>query len=403
MANKYFVEVVNARAARPFVGRSYDRKDLVYGPVSSRSAALSGIARLVKKNSLKPTAAPGGTTTGRRKVNNIVLVLDRSQSMSHLRQAAVDALNSNIDTIAREAARTGQLTNVSVYTFASDVRCVRQLQDVARITRLSVSDVYCGGMTALFDATGVAIDDLLRVPVKNDEDVSYLVQIITDGGENASYRYGSARDSSPLTKLMTRVQNTDLWTLTFLVPSNQGGRDTLVNMGIPPGNIAEWEQSVAGVQAYTQTNTQSFSNYFTSRASGQSSVKSFYTDLSNLKPADVKNALQDISRNVRVLQVTREENIKDFVEQQLGSYRPGSAFYQLMKDEKKVQLYKELLVMEKNKRQIFGGPDARQVLGIPAGQTLKIKPGNHGNFDIFVQSTSLNRKLPRGTKLLVRV
>lgn len=289
MGTKYYVQTVAPRSLRPYVGRSYDRPELVYGPVSSRSAALSGIARLVKKNSLKPTAASGGTTTGRRKVNNIVLVLDRSQSMNRLRQAAVDALNSNIDTIAREAVRTGQLTRVAVYTFASDVRCVRQLQDVAELSRLSQFDISCGGMTALFDATGVAIDDLLRVPVKNDEDVSYLVQVITDGGENASYRYGNSNDSSKLTALMARVQNTDLWTLTFLVPSNQGGRQTLTGMGIPAGNIAEWEQSVAGVQAYSQTNMRSYSNYFTSRSAGQTSVKSFYTDLSNLKTADVKN------------------------------------------------------------------------------------------------------------------
>lgn len=30
----------------------------------------------------------------------------------------------------------------------------------------------------------------------------------------------------------------------------------------------------------------------------------------------------------------------------------------------------------------------------------QVKPGNHANFDIFVQSTSFNRKLVRGTKLL---
>ena len=63
---------------------------------------------------------------------------------------------------------------------------------------------------------------------------------------------------------------------------------------------------------------------------------------------------------------------------------------------------KRMINADATLKAVFGGTDARSVLGIPEGQNLKIKPGNHGNFDIFVQSTSLNRKLVRGTKLLVK-
>ncbi len=393
MAN-FYTEKIGLR----YYGRSKAYGNLKYGPVMTRDAALSGIRRKVK--ALQKSSQPATpVTSSRPKTNHIALIIDRSGSMRPLLGAAIKALNANIQAIKENAVKTGQLTFVSVYAFSGGTYKVRGAQNVRFINPIGDHEVIATGQTSLFDAVGLAINDLMDVHVNPGDDVSYVVQAITDGEENNSRVFGSRA----LTELMSYVQKTDLWTLTFLVPQGGAGVRVLTGMGIPVGNIAEWETSQRGVETYTVANNNSFGNYFSARSTGQTSLKSFYTDLSNLKPADVKNALQDISRNVRVLQVTKEENIKDFVEKQLGSYTPGTAFYQLMKDEKKVQAYKELLVMEKNKRAVFGGPDARQVLGIPAGQALKIKPGNHGNFDIFVQSTSLNRKLPRGTKLLVKV
>jgi hypothetical protein len=57
--------------------------------------------------------------------------------------------------------------------------------------------------------------------------------------------------------------------------------------------------------------------------------------------------------------------------------------------------------MEKGSKAIYGGNAARSLIGLPYGAEAKVEPGNHANYDIFVQSTSTNRKLVRGTKLLV--
>jgi len=99
--------------------------------------------------------------------------------------------------------------------------------------------------------------------------------------------------------------------------------------------------------------------------------------------------------------VPRETEIREFVVEKLGQYRVGDAFYQLTKKEM-VQTQKALLLMEKGKGAIYGGPEARDLIGLPTGVNAKVEPGNHANYDIFVQSTSTNRKLVRGTKLLVR-
>jgi hypothetical protein len=282
-----------------------------------------------------------------------------------------------------------------VISFDTSIRTLRANTNVEVLEPIRTSEVPAGGSTALLDATSEAIDALSSVPIAAFEDVSYLVMTVTDGQENASRR----TTRQDLTNKMKTLQGTDRWTFTFLVPP--GGRRDVESLGVPAGNVQEWEGTVQGVQNYAATTTQGLSSYFNSRSVGLNSVKSFYTDLSKVTTKQIKSQLDDISAMVRVLPVEREVDIKTFVEGKLGTYTPGSAFYQLTKDEKKVQDYKQLLVMEKGKKAVFGGPDARSVLGIPDGD-LKIKPGNHGNFDIFVQSTSLNRKLVRGTKLLVK-
>ena len=146
------------------------------------------------------------------------------------------------------------------------------------------------------------------------------------------------------------------------------------------------------------------SNYYQAKASGAHAVKSFFkmtTDLSKVEAQDVYKTLADISNNFRILKVVQEKSVKEFVEEKTGKpYIIGSAFYQLMKPEV-VQTTKQVLIMEKGKKTVWGGSEARKLIGLPNDKNAKVNPGNHSNFDIFVQSTSVNRKLPRGTSLLL--
>jgi hypothetical protein len=81
------------------------------------------------------------------------------------------------------------------------------------------------------------------------------------------------------------------------------------------------------------------------------------------------------------------------------TYRTGRAHYQLMKTET-IQGNKELMVVEKSSGRAYSGPDARKIVGLP-DMTVRVKPDHNPDFDIFVQSTSTNRKLIAGTRLLL--
>jgi hypothetical protein len=289
---------------------------------------------------------------------------------------------------------------VSVLVFDNVFDVIRKDVDANEFTPINYNECFERNSTALLDAVGEGIN-LLDKNASSARffgyDNTFLIIAVTDGGENASRKF----NERTFMDRVREVQKTDRWTITFLVPP--GHKHTIEKLGVYPGNIAEWEGTIRGVQTYAKNSISSVANYVSTRSVGGTYTQSFHTDLSGLTSNQVKKQLDDISHKVRVIAVDKEMEIRDFVEKKMNApYVAGSAFYQLTKDEKKIQDYKQLLVMEKGKRAVYGGPDARQVLGIPEG-TLKVKPGNHANWDVFVQSNSNNRKLVRGTKVLVKV
>ena len=55
----------------------------------------------------------------------------------------------------------------------------------------------------------------------------------------------------------------------------------------------------------------------------------------------------------------------------------------------------------KSSLKVYSGQDARDMLGIGgAVGTVRLVPGDHGKFDVFIQSTSVNRKIPAGTEVM---
>jgi len=344
------------------------------------------------------------TTTKKKKVNRIAIVLDNSPSMTAFRKDCVAAFNANVDTIVTQARKTRQRTAVSLFVFGGSNQIdTRYLNvTVGEITKLDLNSYRADGNgTALWDATAHAINKLNAMSVDPNEDVSNLLIVLTDGEDNSSQKYvaSSWRPGLGLRELIEHVQQTGRWTLAFSVP--QGAKYDLVrHLNVPHGNVQEWEQTTRGFQDYSANTSKGTMSFYAARSVGATSVDNFYTDLSGVKASAVKKILTDLTNEVKSYTVSAEERIREFVEAK--TKRPllrGAAFYQLTKSEKKVQKGKQILVMEKGKSTIYGGPEARDLLGLPDAD-VKVIPGNHANFDIFVQSTSTNRVLVRGTKVL---
>lgn len=336
-----------------------------------------------------------------RKRNYVSIHLDSSGSMNSLRGDAIRMYNETVQRIKAEALATGQDTFLSLYVFGGhwtfDTRSLYRNVPISMVQELTLGDYLPSGNTPMFDCIGLSAIEHQRLLDSDNKNTSFLMITITDGEENSSKKF----DYTAIQEILRYTQATDRWTHTFLIPRGYKSR-FVAQYGVFAGNVAEWDQTAEGVRESSNITQQGISDYFALRSKGIGATQSFYTDVSKLSTAAIRRVLTDLSPHIRTWEVPREVGIRDFVESKLGrgGYVIGNGYYQLTKTEK-VQAYKRLLIVEKGKSAIYGGDEARDLLGLPRGATIKVIPGNHGKYDIFVQSTSVNRKLVRGTRLLL--
>jgi hypothetical protein len=104
----------------------------------------------------------------------------------------------------------------------------------------------------------------------------------------------------------------------------------------------------------------------------------------------------------QVLEVEDDAAIKEFVLENGATFKKGRGFYEFTK-RVKVQDYKEVILQDDATGDLFSGDKARQMAGIPIGETANVSPGVLPGYTCFIQSTSHNRKLIAGTKFLYEV
>ncbi len=102
------------------------------------------------------------------------------------------------------------------------------------------------------------------------------------------------------------------------------------------------------------------------------------------------------------LDVDSNTPIKDFVTENGLKFKPGRGFYEFTKTET-IQGRKEIVLMDRKTGDLFSGEGAREMLGLPPGETVRIRPANLEKYVVFVQSTSNNRKLMGGSRFLYEV
>jgi uncharacterized protein YegL len=335
--------------------------------------------------------------------NKFVFIMDASGSMNGLEGNVIELLNAQLDTLKKEFYRSDMQTDVSIITFdyAHNINYVYQDVPIAKARKVTRSDYKVNGMTALFDALGMGINDFLGHEDFNDENVSFTVVAYTDGDENDSDKY--RKGTGKIERLINQAQKTRRFTITLQVP--RGKKQSTAAYGIPTDNIREWDATKEGTREASVATSKAITSYFNSRSLGHKSVESFYveTDLSKLKTSQVKRELDDLSSDYGIFVAKSEGQIRDFVEEKTKeTYSKGCAYYQLMKREL-VQADKEILIYDKSKLALYGGDEARSLVGLPVGADAKVTPKDHANFEIFVQSTSVNRKLMVGQKVAVKV
>jgi hypothetical protein len=320
---------------------------------------------------------------------------DHSGSMGSLRRPATKDYNDTVKSLQEAAGSTGIDTIVSVTSCGIHSKVRREVVNSSVNALKPLTSYTADGGTPLFDSVGELIEIFEQVPDYLNKEVTFLIIAITDGEENQSRTWGIRKLSDKIRQL----QATDKWTFVFRVP--RGYRRNLESLGIPSGNIQEWDQTERGFKESTVQTQAAITNYYKGVTRGVTSSKSFYTDLSGVASNTVAAALTPITGLVSIHPVNRKSIIASFFPLITGQeYKRGTAFYELMKPEKAVQDYKIIVVQNKQTGEVFAGRAARQLLNLPEYGTISVRPKDHGQYRIYVQSTSTNRILPAGTSAL---
>ena len=335
--------------------------------------------------------------------NYVGISRDHSVSMSRVAKAAMQDYNALIESFKQNTIRSGIDTVMSVVECGTKVAgYTKNRFDVQNSSISAVKPLQSyktdGSCTPLFESVQMLVDQLNNVPDRNSDDVSFLVMIVTDGENNSGSVTGPQ-----LASTLKNLVATDRWTFTFRVPHDS--KSKLVQMGIPDYMIEEFgADNVQEYAASTMRSVAATTAFYDDRTKGIKSKANFYADTSTLKTAEVKKNLTEITKLVTVLKVDGiapktwiSKWFEDFTKQ---TYVLGSCYYQLTKTEK-IQPQKKIIVWDKRNNRYYTGADARYLLNLPEGVETKVAPGANPQFEVFVQSTSVNRHLVDRTNLLV--
>lgn len=327
-------------------------------------------------------------------INHISIVVDRSASMSHHRQAVVSVFDRELEHLKKRSIELNQETRISIYLFDDVVNCLTFDMDVMRFNSLA-GHYNIGGNTALLDAVGKSIEDNRKLPELYG-DHAFLQYVITDGQENRSKFYNVNSIKSWLDGLP------DNWTNAVLVPDKRG-IEYAEKYGFSRGSIGVWDTTSVDALAKAGSQfTQAVDNYMTSRALGIRGTKSFFTlDTTTLTKEEPKKLKEIPPTSFKIFSVTKDAPIREYINSVTGTpYKIGSGYYQATKNVV-IQDYKNILVQNVTSGKVYSGASLRTLLGLPS-DTVEVAPGNHKEWNIFIQSTSVNRKLFGGTLVLVQ-
>ncbi len=178
---------------------------------------------------------------------HIVCIVDRSGSMQPIAGDAIGGFNSFLES---QQKLPGEAV-VSLVLFDHEYRRVYSASPLAKAPRLDAHNYVPRGTTALLDAIGRTIDDVVQseqLPGALEERV--IVAILTDGLENASADY----TYEAISRRIDEMRHAHGWEFVYL-GANQDAIAVAGRMSIPPGASALYAANPVGVaHAYNVMN-----------------------------------------------------------------------------------------------------------------------------------------------------
>jgi uncharacterized protein YegL len=208
----------------------------------------------------------------------IINIIDRSGSMGSMIDTAINGFNEFI----QEQQTVEGNALVSTVLFSSGMNFYNKLYeniDIKECFLLNKQNYTTGGMTALYDAIGKAIDDeidqLGSLP-KEERPSKTLCVILTDGYENKSEKFN--KDS--IREKISEMKEDFNWEFIFLA-ANEEASLTAETMGISKGNSYAFTNSSTGLKDAYMGVSFATRTYRSSKTVSMDNLMDDYRDSSN--------------------------------------------------------------------------------------------------------------------------
>lgn len=365
----------------------------------------------------------------KNKIHHFWYLLDASGSMTRHLRTVPKVMDAQVKSLSDDSKNhPGEETRVSVFMFSSpgggmycsyvDYECLLYDMDVLHVP--SIAGLYrINGGTALCDAMVRIIGDMKMVPEKYGEHF-HLLQVITDGEELHSTFQGRSILPSLIAGLPAN------YTVSAFTP-NATGKHYLMRYGVPPGNIDIWdpagENAMEEVAVAMASSTSSYMS--TTRSGAATSVQNLF-EANAPKKSEILAGLVPLTPGSYYFEtVTADDLAQTFPKGHIGKFMelkarqkdphsqyrfvPGDCYYEFSKRER-IQYYKDAAIVvldpSRNEEDVYVGEKIRGKLGLPEKsekKEVRISPGDwtRKGYRVFIRSTSPNRKLLAGSRVLV--
>jgi len=166
----------------------------------------------------------------------VAFVLDKSGSMSSVRQATISGFNEYVGTLRKDKKSKYAM---SFTLFDTNVEKRHVNEPLSSVENLTEVNYRPDGMTALYDAAMQTITETEKVAKKGQP---VLCVIMTDGEENSSKEY-TEKDLKAKTGELEKKG----WTFVFL-GANQDAWAVGQKFGMSQANVANYHSTVAGTR-----------------------------------------------------------------------------------------------------------------------------------------------------------
>lgn len=220
-----------------------------------------------------PVATPATPAPQVRKdIANLFFILDKSGSMSSMRQQAITGFNRYI---ASQRALPG-VTRLTFVQFDDKREVVYESRNVKDVPELDLATYIPDGYTALNDAVGFVLSEHLATC---SPDETNIIAILTDGAENASKEYNQEQ-----IKQLLAAAEAKGWEVLFL-GANMTKEAVVSSYGINASNVSAFAATQKGVDDAFSTLSASTTSYRGMKSAGnlegKVDVEAVYTSTAN--------------------------------------------------------------------------------------------------------------------------